>query len=328
MAPRGAEARSKRERVRRIGVLMAYGEGDAEGQSFTAAFVHGFQELGWTNGRNLRIDYRWAAGDVERMRALAKELVELQPDAIVAHTTPVTAAVQRTTRTIPVVMAAVSDPVGDGFVASLSRPGGNITGFINIESSMGGKWLELVNEIAPRVRRAAIMFNPDTAPARGTYFLGSFESAAQTLAIEPIKAAVRSDADIIRAIEELGRAPGGGLVATSDGFMTVHRATIISQAARNNVPAVYHIAVSVKDGGLLSYGASVSDIFYRCAPYIDRRRDVRFWHKADIPSCDCTCPLLGVKRTCLFALHMSAFDPKRTWRTFPSAGLSRYDAVS
>ncbi|MFY9878048.1 MAG: ABC transporter substrate-binding protein [Pseudolabrys sp.] len=258
------------ERMRRIGVLMAYGEGDAEGQSFTAAFVHGLQELGWTNGRNLRIDYRWAAGDVERMRALAKELVELQPDAIVAHTTPVTAAVQRTTRTIPVVMAAVSDPVGDGFVASLSRPGGNITGFINIESSMGGKWLELVNEIAPRVRRAAIMFNPDTAPARGTYFLGSFESAAQTLAIEPIKAAVRSDADIIRAIEELGRAPGGGLVATSDGFMTVHRATIISQAARNNVPAVYHIAVSVKDGGLLSYGASVSDIFYRCAPYIDR----------------------------------------------------------
>ncbi|MGA7025052.1 MAG: ABC transporter substrate-binding protein, partial [Pseudolabrys sp.] len=255
------------ERMRRIGVLMAYGEGDAEGQSFTAAFVHGLQELGWTNGRNLRIDYRWAAGDVERMRALAKELVELQPDAIVAHTTPVTAAVQRTTRTIPVVMAAVSDPVGDGFVASLSRPGGNITGFINIESSMGGKWLELVNEIAPRVRRAAIMFNPDTAPARGTYFLGSFESAAQTLAIEPIKAAVRSDADIIRAIEELGRAPGGGLVATSDGFMTVHRATIISQAARNNVPAVYHIAVSVKDGGLLSYGASVSDIFYRCAPY-------------------------------------------------------------
>ncbi|MGB9323310.1 MAG: ABC transporter substrate-binding protein, partial [Pseudolabrys sp.] len=210
------------ERMRRIGVLMAYGEGDAEGQSFTAAFVHGLQELGWTNGRNLRIDYRWAAGDVERMRALAKELVELQPDAIVAHTTPVTAAVQRTTRTIPVVMAAVSDPVGDGFVASLSRPGGNITGFINIESSMGGKWLELVNEIAPRVRRAAIMFNPDTAPARGTYFLGSFESAAQTLVIEPIKAAVRSDADIIRAIEELGRAPGGGLVATSDGFMTVH----------------------------------------------------------------------------------------------------------
>ena len=175
------------ERMRRIGVLMAYGEGDAEGQSFTAAFVHGLQELGWTNGRNLRIDYRWAAGDVDRMRAFAKELVELQPDAIVAHTTPVTAAVPRTTRTISVVMAAVSDPVGDGFVASLSRPGGNITGFINIESSMGGKWLELVNEIAPRVRRAPIMFNPDTAPARGTYFLGSFETAAQTLAIEPIR---------------------------------------------------------------------------------------------------------------------------------------------
>ncbi|MGA7039437.1 MAG: ABC transporter substrate-binding protein [Pseudolabrys sp.] len=255
------------ERMRRIGVLMAYGEGDAEGQSFTAAFVHGLQELGWTNGRNLRIDYRWAAGDVERMRALAKELVELQPDAIVAHTTPVTAAVQRTTRTIPVVMAAVSDPVGDGFVASLSRPGGNITGFINIESSMGGKWLELVNEIAPRVRRAAIMFNPDTAPARGTYFLGSFESAAQTLAIEPIKAAVRSDADIIRAIEELGRAPGGGLVATSDGFMTVHRATIISQAARNNVPGLPHCRVGERWRAAVLWGERVGYLLPMCSLY-------------------------------------------------------------
>ncbi len=269
------------ERVRRIGLLMGHGEGDAEAQSFAAAFVQGLRDTGWTIGQNLRIDYRWAAGDVERMSAFAKELVELQPDVIVSHTTPVTAAVQRMTRTIPVVIAAASDPVGDGFVASLSRPGGNITGFINIESSMGGKWLELLKEIAPSLKRAAIMFNPDTAPAGGTYFSGSFEAAARVLAIEPMRTPVRSDTDIKRIIEELGGEPGGGLVTTADGFMTVHRATIISQAARNKVPTVYHIAVSAKDGGLLSYGASVSDIFRRCAPYVDRI--LRGAKPADLP---------------------------------------------
>ena len=258
------------ERMRRIGVLMSYDEGDAESRSVFEAFVQGLKKVGWINGRNLQIEVRWASSNVDRLRAFAQELVEMKPDLIVAHTTPGTAAVKAATSTIPVVIAAASDPVGDGFVASLARPGGNITGFINIEGSMGGKWLELLKEIAPDVRRAAIMFNPETAPARGTYFQSSFENAARILAVEPIKAPVRSDADIQRVIEELGRAPGGGLVTTADGFMTVHRATIIMQSARSHVPTVYHIARSAKDGGLLSYGADVSDIFHRSASYVDK----------------------------------------------------------
>ena len=210
------------------------------------------------------------SGDVEQMRTFAKELVALQPDVILANTTPVTLALHRATRTIPIVFAIVSDPVSEGLVASLSRPGGNITGFINMEASMGGKWLELLKEIAPGVKRAAIMFNPDTAPGRGSYFLGSFEAAAQSLAVEPIMAAVRSDADIERVITDLAREPGGGLVASSDGFILVHRASLVSLTARHKVPAIYGSQVSPKAGGLLAYGADNLDIFRRAAPYVDR----------------------------------------------------------
>jgi hypothetical protein len=168
------------DKTRRIGVLMGWGENDPEAKAYMSGFTQGLSELGWTDGRNLRMDVRWAAGNVDRMRMFAKELVDLQPGVILASTTPVTAALRNETRTIPIVFAVVSDPVGAGFVASLARPGGNITGFINVEASLGGKWLELLKEIAPRVRRAAIMFNPDTAPGGGSYFLGSFESAAQS----------------------------------------------------------------------------------------------------------------------------------------------------
>ena len=175
--------------MRRIGVLMSYDEGDAESRSVFEAFVQGLKKVGWINGRNLQIEVRWASSNVDRLRAFAQELVEMKPDLIVAHTTPGTAAVKAATSTIPVVIAAASDPVGDGFVASLARPGGNITGFINIEGSMGGKWLELLKEIAPDVRRAAIMFNPETAPARKTYFQSSFENAARILAVESINGA-------------------------------------------------------------------------------------------------------------------------------------------
>ena len=258
------------ERVRRIGVLMGYADSDPAARSFIAAFVRGLEESGWTDGRNVRIEYRWAVGDVEQMRTFAKELVALQPDVILANTTPVTLALHRATRTIPIVFAIVSDPVSEGLVASLSRPGGNITGFINMEASMGGKWLELLKEIAPGVKRAAIMFNPDTAPGRGSYFLGSFEAAAQSLAVEPIMAAVRSDADIERVITDLTREPGGGLVASSDGFILVHRASLVSLTARHKVPAIYGSQVSPKAGGLLAYGADNLDIFRRAAPYVDR----------------------------------------------------------
>ena len=256
--------------VRRIGVLMSYNENDAEANAYLSGFTQGLQELGWTDGRNARIEVRWAAGSVDRMETFAKELVDLQPQVILSNTTPVTAALQRETRTIPIVFVVVSDPVGDGFVASLARPGGNLTGFVFTEAEMGGKWLELLREIAPGIKRAAIMFNPDTAPGRGSYYLPSFEAAARSLQVEPITAPVHSDVEIETGIASLGREPGGGLVAMGDSFMWGRRASVISSATRNNVPTIYPGAVCAKDGGLVSYAPSIGDIFRRAAPYVDR----------------------------------------------------------
>ncbi len=254
---------------RRIGVLMGWDENDPLAKAGLVRFAQGLRELGW-NDRNLQTDFRWAAGNVDRMRMFAKELVDLKLDVVLANTTPVTAALVRETQTVPIVFVIVSDPIGAGFVASLARPGGNITGFINVEAAMGGKWLQLLTEVAPGVNRAAIMFNPDTAANRGSYFLPSFQAAARLLKVEPIVAPVRSDAEIESVITSLGHEPGGGLVVMTDSFMQVHRVPIISLAARNSVPAVYAETVSVRDGGLLSYGADYTDIFRRAAPYVDR----------------------------------------------------------
>jgi putative tryptophan/tyrosine transport system substrate-binding protein len=168
------------DRMRRVGVLIEFDENEPESKAYLSGFTQGLAELGWVDGRNLRIDVRWGAGNVDRMRMFAKELVDLGPDTILGSSTPVTAALQRETRTIPIVFVFVADPVGQGFVASLPRPGGNITGFGSQEPSMGGKWLELLTEIAPTVKRAAIMFNPDTAPYGRSYFLPSFEAAARS----------------------------------------------------------------------------------------------------------------------------------------------------
>src|SRR5262245_7281425 len=238
-------------RMRRIGALLPYDENDPEPKTYLSAFVRGLAELGWTDGRDMRMDIRWAAGNVERMRIFAKELIELQPDVLLSDGTPASAALQRETRTIPIVFAPVADPVGSGFVTSLPRPSGNMTGFSDGEASMAGKWLELLTEIAPSVKRAAFMFNPDTAPYTGSLFRAPFEAAARSLKLAPIAAPVHSDAEIETVITSLGREPGGGLVVMPDTFMVVHRAPIIMLAARNNVPAVYWRPVSVKDGGLL-----------------------------------------------------------------------------
>jgi putative ABC transport system substrate-binding protein len=229
----------------------------------------------------VQIEVRWAGGDMGRIRTLAKQLVELQPDVIVAGTTPVTAALQRETRTIPIVFVIVADPVGAGFVAGLPRPGANITGFINAEPVMASKWLEMLKEAAPRIKRAAIMFNPDTAPGGGTYFLGPFEAAARSLTIEPISLHVRSDAEIEARLVSLGREQAG-LVTMPDAFMVVHQATVISGAARNNVPSVgAELPNFAKEGGLISYGASFPDIFRRAAFYVDRI--LRGASPADLP---------------------------------------------
>jgi ABC-type uncharacterized transport system substrate-binding protein len=256
--------------MRRIGVLLAFNETDARPQRWLSRFAKELSGLGWANGGNLRMDVRWAGNDVDQMRLFAKELVGLRPDVILAFGTPVTAALQRETRTIPIVFAIVSDPVGEGFVASLSRPGGNITGFHNSEASIGGKWLELLTQVAPGVKRAAMIFNPDTAPGHGNYYMPDFEAAARTLNVAPIAAPVRSSEELEAAIADLGREPGGGFVAMADFFLLNHRMSMINLAARNKVPAAYPWREVPTAGGLLSYGPDLEDIVRRAAPYVDR----------------------------------------------------------
>jgi putative tryptophan/tyrosine transport system substrate-binding protein len=266
--PRAARAQQP-DRMRRIGVLMGWDESDAEARSWFSGFTQGLVESGWADGRNVRMDVRWAAGNVDRMRMLAKELIDLQSEIILASGTAVTTVLQHETQAIPIIFALVGDPVGDGLVAGLPRPGGNITGFTSQEAEMGGKWLELLTEIAPGVKRAALMFNPDTAP-RGRSYYRTFEAAARSLKVEPISAPVRSDAEIETLMTSLGREPGSGLVVMPENFTNVHRAPIISLAARNNVPAVYAVSVIARDGGLLSYGPDYRDIYRRAALYADR----------------------------------------------------------
>jgi putative ABC transport system substrate-binding protein len=256
------------DRVRRIGVLMPFDENDPEGKLRYSSFTQALADLGWTDGRNVRMDLRWGHADTNRIRALAQELVGLQPDIIVTNGTPATVALQRETRTIPIVFVNVTDPVASRIVAGLNRPSGNITGFADLESPMGGKWLELLSEIAPGLKRAAIMFNPDTAPVSA--FIPSFETAALSLKVVPIMAPVHGYVEIETAIIALGREPGGGLVVMPDIFMSAHRAPIISAAARNNVPAVYGFSYFARDGGLLSYGFDPVDSLRRAASYVDR----------------------------------------------------------
>jgi putative ABC transport system substrate-binding protein len=256
------------DRMRRIGMLTALDENSPEGKLRHSAFTQALADLGWIDGRNVRMDLRWSGDDINRTPALAQELVGLQPDIILTGGAPATAAVQRETRTIPIVFVIVADPVVIGVVPNLNRPGGNVTGFANLEASLGGKWLELLSEIAPGLKRIAIMFNPDF-PAPST-FMPSLEAAARSLKIVPIIAPVHSDVEIESAITALGRERGGGLVVVGDVLTVVHRARIISAAARNNVPAVYNTSVLARDGGLLSYGVDTVDIWRRAASYVDR----------------------------------------------------------
>jgi putative ABC transport system substrate-binding protein len=255
-------------RMRRIGVLMVGDENDPLAKARVSAFTQALADLGWNNGRNVRIDLRWAGGDTNRSLALAQELVALQPDIILTSGTLATAAVQRETRTIPIVFASVTDPVAQRIVARLDRPSGNVTGFASLEATLGGKWLELLSEIAPGLKRAAIMFNPDAALVSA--YMPSLETAAPSLKVALIPAPVHSDVEIETAIIAFGRERGGGLVVLPDGFMNVHRAPIISAAARNNVPAIYWNPDFARDGGLLSYGPDPVDIYRRAATYVDR----------------------------------------------------------
>jgi putative ABC transport system substrate-binding protein len=254
--------------MRRIGMLMPFDENDSESKRRFSAFTQSLADLSWTDGRNVPVDLRWARGDTNRIRTLAQELVRLQPDIIVPNGTAAIAAVQRETLTIPIVMANLSDPVGSGFVRGLYRPGGNITGFAIFEASLGGKWLEVLSEVAPGLKRAVIIFNPDTAPVSA--HMPSLETAARSIKVTPINAPVHNDVEIEAAISALGRELGNGLVIHPDVFMVVHRAPIISAAARNNVPAVSATPTFARDGGLLAYGADLVDTNRCAATYVDR----------------------------------------------------------
>ena len=265
--PRIARAQQP-ERMRRIGVLMAYAESDREGQAWVAAFWEGLQKLGWTEGRNIRIDIRWAAADVEAIQRFAKELLALQPDLILTQNTPTTAALLQQTRTIPIIFANVADPVGSRFVTNFPRPGGNVTGFILFEPTMAGKWLSLLKEIAPNVNRAAFLFNPATAPYAD--YLGSFEASARSLAVEAIAAPVHSPSEFEAVFSALARDPNSGLVAMADIFLSNHRVEIITLATRYRIPAVYPFHQFTEVGGLLSYGNDPPDNFRRAATYSDR----------------------------------------------------------
>jgi len=256
--------------ARRLGVLMGYAEGDPLAKVLLTDFTQALSEFGWIKGRNLRMDVRWAPGNTDLMHTFAKELVTLQPDVILTNSTPVTAALKRATSTIPIVFAVVADPVGSGFVASLSRRGGNVTGFGSLDQgTMASKWLELLTAIAPSVKRAVMMFNPDTAPYMESFLLPSFEAAAASLKVASVAAPVHNDAEIEAAISSLGREPGSGLLGMPDNFIEIYRALIISLVARNSVPAVYQTPIIARDGGLLSYGADFRDIFHRSARYVD-----------------------------------------------------------
>jgi putative ABC transport system substrate-binding protein len=257
------------ERMRRIGVLMMYAESDAQAQALVAVFRAGLRDLGWTEDHKIRLDYRWATSDSESIQRSAKELVALEPDLILSSSTPTTALLLQQTRTIPIIFANIVDPVGSGFVASLPRPGGNITGFLNLEASMTGKWLELLKEIAPRVVRVAIFFNPSTAPYAEIY-LNPFKAAAASLGMQAIVAPVRDMTEIDTVIAAQARDPNGGLMVMPDGFMFAHHAEIASLAARYRIPAVSSYRAFAKAGGLLSYGNDILDNYRRAATYADR----------------------------------------------------------
>jgi putative tryptophan/tyrosine transport system substrate-binding protein len=265
-----AKAQNTTKRTRRIGLLMGYSESDPESQSRVSIFRQAMERAGFEEGKNIQIELRWANADTKLMAQYARELVALQPDVIVANTTPVTAAIRRETKSIPIVFVIVSDPQGEGFITSLARPSGNLTGFTNLEGSIGGKWLELLREIDPRIQRAAILYNPETAPRAGRYFGDSFEATARSYNLVSVPMPVRSLSDIENSIAAFASEPGSGLVVPSDTFTTVQRKPIISLTAKHGLPAVYSLPLFVADGGLLGFGSDAHDQFVRSALYVAR----------------------------------------------------------
>jgi len=312
--PLTAEAQQA-ERLRRIGVLMGYAETDPDAQANVAAFRESLERLGWAEGRKIRIDIRWPIpADLESMQRFAKELVALHPDVILSHITPTTAALVKQTRTIPIIFATVSDPVGSGFVASFQQPGGNIAGFTSIEPPMSGKWLQLLKEIAPQIVRVALLFNPATAPY-SKFFLNPLNDAALSLGVKVTAAPVADTAPLKSVIAAEAREPNSGLIVCPDSFMDVHRAEIILLAARYRLPAVYPFHQFSEVGGLLSYGNDQLDNYRRAAVYVDRI--LRGAKPAELP----------VQAPVKFELVINLKTAKALGPTIPPSLLARADEL-
>ena len=264
-------ARAQQPDPRRVGVLMNSAATDAAWHSYLTAFVQGLHQLGWIEGQNLRIDTRWSAGDSALARIYAAQLIGLMPDAILASSTTNLMVVQQATSAIPVVFVAVSDPVAQGFVTNVTRPGGNLTGFGMYEFSVGGKWVDLLKELAPKLARVGVMFNPDTSP-QSKFFMRSIEAATPSLGMEVMTLSVRATGDIEPAIENFARAPNGGLILPTDSFLRLRQMLIIELASRHRLPAVSADEDFARNGGLMYYGATVNllDQFRQAANYVDR----------------------------------------------------------
>jgi putative tryptophan/tyrosine transport system substrate-binding protein len=280
LADQAIPANAQELRVRTVGVLIGLAN-DAEAKARTEAFQQGLEREGWSVGHNLRIEYRYAEGDSVRMEALTKELVELKPDCVLGQSTPVVTALMRATRTIPIVFVAVSDPIGSGFVASMARPGGNITGFTVLHASIAGKYIEMLKEVVPHLAHVAIMYKPHSAPDAGTFFSRPFIESATKLKVRPITAEVHDASEIENAIVKLGRESGSGLVLVPDNFMAVHRDLIISLTTQFRIPAIYPYRYFAEAGGLLSYGVDAIDQFRRASEYVSRI--LRGAKPADLP---------------------------------------------
>jgi putative ABC transport system substrate-binding protein len=299
------------ERVRRIGVLQAVGPNDPEGPTRMAGFLQVLQQLGWSEGRNLRIDIRWASGDADLYRKYAEELIALSPDVILATASPTVAALQAVTRTMPIVFAHSVDPVGAGFVDSLARPGGNATGFTLFEYSMSAKWLELLKEIAPGVTRVAVLRDP--AAAAGTGQFGAIQSVAPSFRVELNPVNVHDSSEIERALTAFASSPNGGLIVTASPLALLHRELIVKLAALHEMPAVYNLRSFVTSGGLLSYGPDIVDNYRRAAVYVDRI--LKGEKPADLP----------VQAPTKFELVVNLKTAKALGLTMPPALVARAD---
>jgi putative ABC transport system substrate-binding protein len=302
------------ERIRRIAMLSGLAANDPEAQARVTAFQQGLRELGWTVGRNLHIDLRWSTGGAAEMQTFAKELVDLKPELIIGMTTPAVAALVEETKTIPIVFAGIVDPVGRGFISNMARPGGNITGILNFEFSMGGKWLETLKQVAPLVRRVALLFNPETAPFAAS-FVQVIEGSAESFAVEPIAAPARDAAQLERAVVDFAAKPGGGLIVLPDMFTVGHRGLIIALAARYHLPAVYPLRAFAMSGGLISDSGDPIDIFRRAASYVDRI--LKGANPGDLP----------VQTPTKFELVINLKTAKALGLTVPPTLLARADEV-